>query len=111
MDLTLYSDRSGLVLEPGAMVVRHGVQIGKVAAVRPEGDGARIELELDRRYEGRLPAETTADITSSTLFGGKRVVLGDGGPAATQVLASGDTLRADSVTTETQTVFQSLSEV
>lgn len=139
MDLTLYSDRSGLVLEPGAMVVRHGVQIGKVAAIRPEGDGARIELELDRRYEDRLPAGTTADITSSTLFGGKRVVLSDGAgaersadgngtaydhdhnhdndddtaagrpPAA--VLASGDSLRAQSVTTETQTVFQSLSEV
>ena len=124
MDLTLYSDRSGLVLDPGAMVVRHGVQIGKVAVVESHGDGARIELELDRQYSDRLPAGTTADITSSTLFGGKRVVLSDQGgdtdndndndddtSAATTVLASGDSLRAESVTTETQTVFQSLSEV
>jgi phospholipid/cholesterol/gamma-HCH transport system substrate-binding protein len=108
-----------LVLEPGAMVVRHGVQIGTVGAVRAEGDGARIELELDRGYASALPADTTADITSSTLFGAKRVVLsGSGGeddddevgPSAA-VLASGDSLRAESVTTETQTVFQSLTEV
>ena len=141
MDLTLHSDRSGLVLEPGAMVVRHGVQIGTVAAIDPEGDGARIELELDRRYAGQLPAATTADITSSTLFGGKRVVLSDGveagapgtvggGDVANEenrdddddnattpvrspavVLASGDSLTAESVTTETQTVFQSLTQV
>ena len=140
MDLTLHSDRSGLVLEPGAMVVRHGVQIGEVAAIDPEGDGARIELELDRRYEGLLPAATTADITSSTLFGGKRVVLSDGvgvggpgavggggvgdeenpddddnattpAPSPVAVLASGDSLTAESVTTETQTVFQSLTQV
>lgn len=30
MDLTLHADRSGLVLEPGAMVMRHGVRIGTV---------------------------------------------------------------------------------
>lgn len=112
MDLTLVSDRSGLVLEPGAMVMRHGVRIGKVASVHPDGDAARIELEQDRRYEGTLSADTAADITSSTLFGGKRVVLSDDtSPSSTAVLASGDSLRVDSVTTETQTVFQSLTEV
>lgn len=100
------------------MVVRHGVQIGKVAAVGPDGDGARIELELDREYSDRLPVGTVADITSSTLFGGKRVVLSDKDQndddetfRSTAALASGDALRADSVTTETQTVFQSLTEV
>lgn len=130
MDLTLHADRSGLVLEPGAMVMRHGVQIGRVASVHPDGDGARVELELDREYSSALPAGTTADITSSTLFGGKRVVLsgdrdGDGNgdgrdgvdddddevSASNAVLASGDALGVDSVTTETQTVFQSLTEV
>ncbi|MCT1434829.1 MULTISPECIES: MCE family protein [Dietzia] len=116
MDLTLHADRSGLVLEPGAMVMRHGVRIGTVASVHPDGDGARIELELDREYSSALPSDTTADITSSTLFGGKRVVLSDDddddeGRASTAVLASGDALRAESVTTETQTVFQSLTEV
>ncbi|UVE96251.1 MCE family protein [Dietzia sp. B32] len=114
MDLTLHADRSGLVLEPGAMVMRHGVRIGTVASVHPDGDGARIELELDREYSSALPADTTADITSSTLFGGKRVVLSDDDDevrAATAVLAPGDALRAESVTTETQTVFQSLTEV
>lgn len=116
MDLTLHADRSGMVLEPGAMVMRHGVRIGTVASVHPDGDGARIELELDREYSSALPSDTTADITSSTLFGGKRVVLSDDdddeeGRASTAVLASGDALRAESVTTETQTVFQSLTEV
>lgn len=115
MDLTLHADRSGLVLEPGAMVMRHGVQIGRVASVHPDADGARIELELDRGYAAALPADTTADITSSTLFGGKRVVLSgdddDEVGASTPVLAPGDALRAESVTTETQTVFQSLTEV
>ncbi|WP_314035364.1 MCE family protein [Dietzia sp. CH92] len=115
MDLTLHADRSGLVLEPGAMVMRHGVQIGRVASVHPHGDGARIELELDREYSSALPADTTADITASTLFGAKRVVLSGGDDdevgGSTGVLASGDALGAQSVTTETQTVFQSLTEV
>lgn len=115
MELTLYSDRSGLVLEPGAMVTRHGVQVGTVDSVHPEGDGARIELELDRGYDAVLPAGTRADIASATLFGGKRVVLSgeddDEVTAAGPVLRSGDALTADSVTTETQTVFRSLTDV
>ena len=114
MDLTLHADRSGLVLEPGAVVMRHGVQIGRVASVHPHGAGARIELELDPESSSALPADTTADITGSTLFGAKRVVLSgddDDAGADTAVLASGDALDARSVTTETQTVFQSLTQV
>ena len=43
--VTLTSDRSALVMEPGAKVKLRGVQVGRVASIQP-GQPVKLQLEL-----------------------------------------------------------------
>ncbi len=79
MHLTLVSDRAGLVMEPGGAkkVTYNGVEIGRVAAVRAiqQDDTTKAKLSLDvaPKYIELIPANVTAEIKASTVFGNKYV--------------------------------------
>lgn len=109
--VTVESGRSGLMLEDGAMVKAHGVHVGSVTAVQQTSSGAVIELRLDPDAAARLPADPGADIRATTVFGAKYVTLTDPPSPGPIGLAEGTVLRASSVTVETNTVFESLSDV
>lgn len=66
-------------LTPGAVVSVAGVKVGTVAKVTLEPDTylAKVELALDPAI--RLPADSTAKITSDSLLGGVHVAIGAGG--------------------------------
>jgi phospholipid/cholesterol/gamma-HCH transport system substrate-binding protein len=74
-------------LAPGADVRIAGVRVGSVTGSRidPETFGAEVTMVVDRSL--RLPADTSAEITSEGLLGGKYVSLVPGG--AEEVLADG----------------------
>lgn len=106
-ELVVVSDRAGLVMDPGAKVKMHGVTIGKVAAVDTDGRLARITLAIEPSQFGQIPADASAQIKATTAFGAKYVALQAadfGGPKAT----NGQTIKALNVTTEVNTLFQSL---
>lgn len=68
-------------LTPGAAVSVAGVKIGTVSTVTLERDTylAKVGLAIDP--EVRLPADSTAKITSDSLLGGVHVAIGAGGAA------------------------------
>ena len=74
-------------LNNGADVRIAGVKVGSVTAQRinPQSFAAEVTINVDRTL--RLPADTSAEITSEGLLGGKYVSLVPGG--ADRILASG----------------------
>ena len=106
-DVTLASDRAGLVMMPNAMVKFRGVQVGRVASIRPT-DPVSLHLQL---YPGQLnyiPANVEAQITAPTAFGAKFVELLAPDEPSTQPLAAGAVLKSRNVSIEANTVFQNL---
>jgi phospholipid/cholesterol/gamma-HCH transport system substrate-binding protein len=106
-DITLASDRAGLVMQPNAMVKYRGVQVGRVAAIEADNP-VRLRLEL---YPGQLryiPANVEVQITAPTAFGAKFVELLAPEHPITQRLTAGAALKSRDVSVETNTVFQNL---
>jgi phospholipid/cholesterol/gamma-HCH transport system substrate-binding protein len=105
--VTLTSDRSGLVMEPGAAVKLRGIQVGRVSSIQP-GDPVQIRLELYPDQLKYIPANVGAKITATTAFGAKYVDLLTPADPSTRRLAAGAVLRSSNVSVEVNTVFQNL---
>lgn len=73
--VTLHADRAGLQLLEGADVKVRGVVVGDVRSVRVDGRGAVVGLALDPAATGRIPADVTARLLPTTLFGERYVEL------------------------------------
>ncbi|WP_445170395.1 MCE family protein [Mycolicibacterium sp. Dal123E01] len=113
--LTLLSGRAGLVMETGSKVTYNGVIIGRVGKVASaERDGkpaAKVTLDVDPRFLANIPSNVNADIKASTVFGNKYVALTTPkNPAATR-LSSSEVLDASSVTTEFNTLFETVTSI
>ncbi|MEE6176942.1 MCE family protein [Mycobacterium sp. 050134] len=112
--LTLVADRAGLLIGPGSKVTFNGVGIGQVASISEiERDGkpaAKFILEVSPEYFTLIPANVVAAIKSTTIFGGKYVSLSSpkhpGAP-----ITSSDVIDTRSVTTEIDTVFETLTSL
>ena len=111
VEVTLSSDRAGLLLEPGSEVKVRGLQVGEVRSVSRDGDKVRIVLALDHDKARYVPRDTAARIVASSVFGGKQVVLDASGAPAREPVTSGAVLRVASVTPEINDLFQQLSSV
>ena len=105
--VTLTSDRSGLVMEPGAKVKLRGVQVGRVASIQP-GDPVKLRLELYPEQLKYIPANVGAKITATTAFGAKYVDLLTPADPSPKRLAAGAVVESRNVSTEVNTVFQNL---
>lgn len=105
--VTLNSDRSGLVMEPGAKVQLRGVQVGRVSSIQP-GNPVKLGLELYPEQLKYLPANVTAKIAASTAFGAKYVELLVPAEPSPKRLAAGAVVEAHNVSTEIDTVFGNL---
>ncbi|GAA5163094.1 MCE family protein [Pseudonocardia eucalypti] len=73
--VTVQADRSGLLMDPGAMVKLNGVVVGRVSSVRTNGDGAELGLALDAGLVAHIPSDVAVHIVPPTLFGAKYVRL------------------------------------
>ena len=113
LPVTLISERTGLVMESGAKVKLRGVEVGRVAGVGVAGreGGAQpttLQLEIFPDQAERIPANVEAEIKSTTAFGAKYVELIYPQDPSPQRLKPGEVLRSRNVTTEVNTVFDSL---
>jgi phospholipid/cholesterol/gamma-HCH transport system substrate-binding protein len=93
--VTLYTDSVGNEMHAGAQVMVRGVQVGEVRQVTTTGHGARLELAIQPSQLGRLPANVTAQMLPTTLFGERYVdLILPARPAAT-TLAGGSVIGQD----------------
>lgn len=122
-ELTMYSDRAGLVMDPGSKVTYNGVQIGRVGDIQEiSRDGkpaAKFTLEIYPQYigaDGVVPENVDAQIKATTVFGGKYVSLttpkdDKGNITSRGHLGPKSVLNASGVTTEINTLFQTLTSI
>ncbi len=111
--VTVLADRAGLVMNPDAKVKLNGAQVGKVESIEalPDG-GAALHLAIDPASVDAIPANVTAEITSSTVFGSKFVELVSPSAPSPASLKAGTVITGgDNVTVELNTVFQQLVSV
>lgn len=110
--ITIETDRAGLGLAPGSDVTLLGVKVGSVKTIssRPEG-GARLKALIDADAVSRIPADVTADIDASTVFGPKVVRLETGPRATRERIAAGAILQTREVTPESNDLYVSLNSV
>jgi phospholipid/cholesterol/gamma-HCH transport system substrate-binding protein len=109
--VTLTADRAGLVLNPGAKVKMRGVQVGRVAGITGQGQGVKLQLDIDPDQIKYIPANVGAQIKATTAFGTKFVdLIYPDNPSPTR-LTSGQVLQSRNVSTEVNTVFQDLVDV
>ncbi|GAB1812099.1 MCE family protein [Mycobacterium sp. MUNTM1] len=114
-ELTMVATRAGLVMEPGSKVTYNGVEIGRVAGISEiERDGApaaKLLLDVDPRYISLIPANVVANIEAATLFGNKYVSLVAPENASRQRISPRDVIDARSVTTEFNTLFETVTSI
>lgn len=114
VSLTLISDRAGLLIGPGSKVTYNGVEVGKVASIteiaRDGKPAAQFTLDVLPRYVELIPVNVDAAIRATTVFGGKYVALAS--PKNPGVpITTADVIDARSVSTEINTVFQTLTSI
>ncbi|WP_245845622.1 MCE family protein [Mycobacterium arosiense] len=113
--LTTLSDRAGLLMNRGSKVTYNGVPVGQVADVfEVQHDGkpaAKLILEVDPNYVGLIPANVVAKIQATTVFGNKYVSLTAPPEPTPQRISSTDVIVTKSVTTEANTLFQTITQI
>jgi phospholipid/cholesterol/gamma-HCH transport system substrate-binding protein len=82
-------------MHPGADVMVRGVLVGEVRQISADGTGARLVLAIQPGMVSRLPANMTAEMVPTTLFGERYVdLIMPVHPAAAR-LTAGTVLRQD----------------
>lgn len=110
--VTVDAPRAGLVMDKDAKVKMRGVEIGHVASISNTANGgARIELALDPDKLKLVPANSSVDIRSTTVFGAKYVNFIEPQQPSKDSLQPGSTVQADAVTVEFNTIFEHLNDV
>jgi phospholipid/cholesterol/gamma-HCH transport system substrate-binding protein len=113
--LTMVASRAGLVMDPGSKVTYNGVEIGRVADIsetaRDGKPAAKFILDVYPRYLRLIPANVNADIKATTVFGGKYVSLTTPKNPLPQSITPNTVIDARSVTTEINTLFQTITSI
>ncbi|MGB7109189.1 MAG: MCE family protein, partial [Mycobacterium sp.] len=113
--LTMLSDRAGLVMDPGSKVTYNGVQIGRVAEINEvERDGkpaVKFTLDVYPKYLHLIPANVDAKIVATTVFGEKYVSMTAPEHPLPQRITPKNVIDARSVTTEINTLFQTITSI
>ncbi|BBY01189.1 MCE family protein [Mycobacterium seoulense] len=113
--LTMLAPRAGLVMDPGSKVTYNGVEIGRVATISEvERDGspaAKFVLNVNPKYIEFIPANVDANIRATTVFGNKYVSLTSPKNPAPQPITPQHVIDARSVTTEFNTLFETLTAI
>jgi phospholipid/cholesterol/gamma-HCH transport system substrate-binding protein len=73
--VTLHTDSVGNEMHPGGQVLVRGVQVGEVRSITADGRGAVLKLAIQPGMVSQLPANVTAVMVPSTLFGERYVNL------------------------------------
>jgi phospholipid/cholesterol/gamma-HCH transport system substrate-binding protein len=106
--VTLTSDRTGLVMEPGAKVKMRDVEVGRVGAITGGSRPVSLKLEIFPDQIRHIPANVQVQIKATTAFGAKYVDLIYPERPSPKRLAAGAVLWSRNVSTEVNTVFDNL---
>jgi phospholipid/cholesterol/gamma-HCH transport system substrate-binding protein len=113
--LTMFSPRAGLVLDPGSKVTYNGVETGKVARLDAIGSGAtpnaKVTLDIESKYVGLIPKNVYAEVKATTVFGNKYVAFESPKTPSSQHISSTDVIHAAAVTTEFNTLFETVLSI
>ena len=114
--LFVVSPRSGLSMDPGSKVTYNGVPIGRLAGtevVTAPGERAEAKLILDvgPQYLAVLPRNVDVKLLATTVFGNKYISMTSPSNPTPQRLKAGDTVNAVSVTTEFNTLFETITAI
>ncbi|WP_066899698.1 MCE family protein [Mycolicibacterium houstonense] len=112
--LTLLAARAGLVLDPGSKVTYNGVPIGRVAAMTTDhGDPVRalVRLNIDPKYLDLLPANVSATIQATTVFGNKYVAFTSPEHPSAERVSSSAPIDVTAVTTEFNSLFETITAI
>ncbi|MFZ1174847.1 MAG: MCE family protein [Mycobacterium sp.] len=113
--LTMVAARAGLVMDPGSKVTYNGVQIGRVSSIseitRDGKPAAKVVLDITPKYVQMIPANVAAAVKATTVFGNKYVALSSPRSPATQSITPSTEIDATSVTTEFNTLFETLTSI
>ncbi|EUA15031.1 mce related family protein [Mycobacterium kansasii 732] len=118
--LTMFSDRAGLVMDPGSKVTYNGVQIGRVDSIsevtRDGKPAAKFVLNVNPKYLSLVPENVNAQIKATTVFGGKYVSLTTPKDDRGNIISKGhltpkSVINAVGVTTEINTLFQTITSI
>jgi phospholipid/cholesterol/gamma-HCH transport system substrate-binding protein len=85
--VTLYTDSTGNEMNINADVTVRGVVVGQVRSITADGSGAQLELAIDPGVAATLPANVTAQMLPTTLFGERYVALIEPSVPSVQTLA------------------------
>jgi phospholipid/cholesterol/gamma-HCH transport system substrate-binding protein len=110
--LTMMATRAGLSLDRGAKVTYNGVQIGRVGSIDEVTQGgqpmAKFTLQVDPNSVQLIPSNVHAEVEASTAFGNKYVALSSPENPVPQRISSSDVIDASHVTTEFNSLFQTV---
>jgi phospholipid/cholesterol/gamma-HCH transport system substrate-binding protein len=94
--VTLHTDSTGNEMHLGAQVLVRGVQVGEVRSITASGTGATLQLAIQPNTVNELPANVTAEMVPTTLFGERYVdLILPSSPAAAR-LDNGSVIHQDS---------------
>jgi phospholipid/cholesterol/gamma-HCH transport system substrate-binding protein len=114
-EVTMMSDRAGLVMDPGSKFTYNGVEIGRVSEVNEVSVGddthAKILLEIDKKYLNLIPKNVNAEISATTVFGNKYISFTSPKNPSPQRITSADVIDATHVTTEFNTLFETITSI
>jgi phospholipid/cholesterol/gamma-HCH transport system substrate-binding protein len=111
VNVTLLTDRAGLMMAPQDEVKFHGVVVGDVSSVSTRGQSAAMTLRIDPAQANLIPANAVAEIVPNTAFGNKYIGLSAPASGARGTVRTGTVLVSDDVATEVNTVFGNLVNV
>lgn len=109
-DVTVVSDRAGLVMDVNAVVKYRGVEVGRVTSIDAK-NGATLGLELNAGQLRYIPANVDVQISSPTVFGAKYVDLRPPSDPSRKRLTAGAVLTTHKVSIESNTVLKDLVNV
>ena len=113
--LTMLSSRAGLVMDPQSKVTYNGVEIGKVtqvlATTQDGKQAAKVIMEVNPKFLNLIPANVQGDIRASTIFGNKYISLSSPANPVSKRITSSDVIDARSVTTEFNTLFETITGI
>lgn len=110
--LTMIAPRAGLVMGTGSKVTYNGVQVGRVSTIsETTRDGVPVAvmiLDVTPKYVRQIPANVAATVKATTVFGNKYVALTSPENPAAQAITPATVIDATSVTTEFNSLFETL---
>ena len=113
--LTMVASRSGLVMDTGSKVTYNGVEIGRVTSISEiQRDGlpaAKFVMDVKPKYIKLIPANVDAKIKATTVFGNKYVSLTSPKNPTPQRITAQQVIDARAVTTEFNTLFETLNSI